>query len=131
MSGFQPSAHPAPPVFGDADYLDDDTYGLDCRRNMELRNTTIAGVVLVGVTRQDGAAMGPDDLAVSAVGVVDAGVTIQLPGGPVVATAGTFVSWKATGGNSGVGYLVKLAFTLLSGDVINRTIIINIPQYVG
>jgi hypothetical protein len=124
--------HPAPPVFGDADWSDNDAYGLDCRANMALRGDQIAGASLVGVTRQDGAALQSGDLAVTAVGVVPAGTTIYgVPGGPVTATAGMFVAWKGQGGIAGSGYLVKLLLTLASGGTINRTVAINVPSYVG
>lgn len=132
MSGWQPSAHPPPPVFGDADARDSDTYGLDCRMNMALRGDYITGASLVAVTRRDNIAISGGDLSVTGVGVVPAGTTIYLPTGPVVATLGMFVSWVASGGIPGVTYLVTIALILASsGRPINRTVVIGVLPYVG
>lgn len=131
MSGSQPGLHPQPPVFGDADYRDNDAYGLDCRAANAARNDIITAAALVGVFRIDGAQLQDGDLAVTAVGVVTAGVTVALPGGPFVATTGNFLAWRAQGGLAGSSYGVTLALTYASGPVINRTVIINTPPYVG
>jgi hypothetical protein len=131
MSQSPLAIRPSFPVFSSADFADNDTYGLDCRQSMTLRGDHIVSALLVGVTRADNVAMTSSDLQVSLVNVVPAGSVVYLRSGPLIAPLGMFVSWQATGGLQGACYWIKLALTLASGNVINRTCSVDVPPYVG
>jgi hypothetical protein len=112
------------PAFGEADSLDDDTYGVDCRADMQFRTDSIAAVSLVSVTRTDDVPMGAGDLVVSPATIVPVGASVALPDGPHVVNeteAGMFFTFRATGGIAGATYRVKWAERLHSGLTINRT----------
>lgn len=122
---------PAIPVFSAADWRDSDTYGIDARAAMTLRQTTISQAELAALARVDGEDMTDADLSVSNVGVVPADTNVPLATGSITVAAGTFYSWKASGGIPGSSYLVTIKLTLASNDVINRTVRINVPAAVG
>lgn len=130
MSGTA-SAHPQPVSFGDADPSDSDVYALDCRQAMAARADKIADVALDTIWRSDGAPMQSADFGITNLAVIPGGTSVPLPSGPLAVDAGTFVSWRGAGGIAGSSYLAKLVFSLASGNSINRTVMINTPDFIG
>lgn len=104
------------PTFSPASYQDNDTYGEDCTAEMKQRGTTIASVGTATVTKVDGSPAGAGDMQIS--------LTIVLSGGVKFA-------WKGSGGMIDTGYYITFPLTLVDGDVINRTVLVLVPHYVG
>ncbi len=104
------------PTFSPADWQDNDTYGEDCTAEMTARSDTIQTIGTPQVTRTDNKPMGPSDLHISTVTILAAGLKF---------------GWAASGGIRGVGYVVKFPLQLTSGNLINRSVVIPIPQFVG
>lgn len=123
--------HPRPPEFGDADWRNVDTFGIDCTLNMATRGDTIVSVALVAVTRDDLKAITGADYTVSNLAVVPGGTVINGVGGPWIALAGCWVAWTGTGGVAAMGYLITVAITLASGAVLNVTAHLTTPSFVG
>jgi hypothetical protein len=104
------------PTFSGADWQDNDTYGEDCTDEMANRQTTISSVGTPLVSRTDNKSIGPNDLVISNISILAAGLKF---------------GWKGSGGVRGIGYIVKFPLQLASGDLINRSVVIPIPQFVG
>jgi len=104
------------PTFTPSDYQDDDTYGEDCTQEMLARQTTIVTVALDTVTRSDDVPVSTNDMQISNISVF---------------TGGLKFAWKGTGGVIGVTYFIRFKLVLASGDVINRTVCVIVPRYVG
>lgn len=101
------------PTYGPANPGDQDTYGEDCTGELTARGTTIASI---GTPAID-----PSSLTASL--LVISGVT-PLAGNLKFA-------FRASGGVAGVRYTVTFPLTLADGNVINRSVVIPISQYVG
>lgn len=104
------------PTFTPAAYQDDDTYGEDCTTEMTARQTTIFAVTLDNVERSDGVPTSSVDMQVSNVTVFAGGLKF---------------AWKGIGGVRNTTYYITFELTLNSGDIINRTVCVIVPMYVG
>lgn len=104
------------PTFSPADWQDNDTYGEDCTTEMTARATTISSVGTPLVTRTDNRPIGPNDMQISNISILSAGLKF---------------GWKGSGGVRGIGYIIKFPLQLASGDLINRAVVIPIPRFVG
>jgi hypothetical protein len=100
----------------------DGAWGINCTANMAARNTTIGAVGVPIVTRQDGAAIGPNDLTVTGYGVVNVPTNMA---GVVVQPGYGFTFSTQTNGNTAV-YVIGFPLSLASGDLITRWV--SIPS---
>lgn len=104
------------PTFSPANYQDNDTYGEDCTIEMTSRGTTIASVGAPKVTRADSVPVGANDMQVLNISVLSGGLKF---------------AWTGTGGVPNSAYYLTFPLTLANGNVINRTVLVMVPSYVG
>ena len=104
------------PTFSPANYQDDDTYGEDCTAEMKRRGTTISSIGTPTVTRTDGSPASASDMQIASVTILTGNVSF---------------AWKGSGGIIDMGYYITFPLTLANGDVINRTVLVLVPRYVG
>jgi hypothetical protein len=104
------------PTFTPASYQDNDTYGEDCTIEMKNRETTIVSIGTPQVARTDGSPAGAGDMQVSSVTILTGDVKF---------------AWKGSGGMVDLAYYITFPLTLANGDIINRTVLVPVPRYVG
>ncbi len=101
------------PTFSPANPNDIDTYGEDCTREMTARSTTITSVAAPSIVS------------------VPASATALVVSGVVVLSGGLQYAFQAEGGAAGAYYIITFPLTLADGNLLNRTVIIPVAQYVG
>lgn len=100
------------PTFSPASPDDIDTYGENCAQAMAARGTTIVSV-------------GAPEIAppVHAPPLTITDIQVVL--------GGNGYAFKATGGVAGVNYLISFPLTLSDGDVLHRTVMLPVREFVG
>jgi len=101
------------PTFSPANPNDNDTYGEDCTREMTARGTTIVSVAAPSIVS------------------VPASATAFTISNITVLAGGLQYAFQGAGGAAGAHYIITFPITLADGNVINRTVIIPVAQYVG
>lgn len=100
-------------TFSPANPGDTDTYGEDCSVELTKRGTTIQSI-------------GTPEIEQSSA----SGAAMTITG--VTRLAGNLkYAFQATGGSAGVRYTITFPLTLADGNVLNRSVVIPVLQYVS
>lgn len=101
------------PTYSPANPGDIDTYGEDCTAELTARGTTIASI---GTPEIDASSLSASMIVISSVTPLSGNLKY---------------GFQAHGGVAGVRYTITFPLTLASGDILNRTVVIPVAQYVG
>lgn len=107
---------PPPETFGSFRAGDMDTRDRDYTDDLQPLADTVKSATVV-ITRQDGAARGPSDLAVSGAAMID--------------PTGLIVTWWLTGGIAGSTYIVTVTAVTAAGRTLVRDGIITVVAALG